>query len=116
MTMIQTQDAVSEKALGSAKFWVKRELDLKHLPGLPEFVEERLFLQGRTAWTYKYSDVTIDERPASKEVAFAIEALLKREFHAYAATYRYRFKARCRYLKETQTLEIKEIVPIPAGG
>jgi hypothetical protein len=116
MTMIQTQDAVSGKALGYAKFWVKRELDLRHLPGLPEFVEERLFLQGRTAWTYKYSDLTIEDRPASKEVAFAIEAVLKRECHAYAAAYRYRFKAQCRYLKETQTLEIKEIVPIPAGA
>jgi hypothetical protein len=95
MTMVQTQDAVSEKALGSAKSWVKRELEFKHLPGLPEFVEERLFLQGRTAWTYKYSDLTIKERPASKEVEFSIEALLKKEFHAYVSTYRYRFRARC---------------------
>ena len=114
--MVEIQDAVSEKALGYAKSWVKRELDLKYLPGLPEFVEERLFLQGRSAWTFKYSDLMIEDRSASKDVAFTIEALLKREFHAYAATYRYRFKARCSYRKETHTLEIREIVPIPAGG
>jgi hypothetical protein len=116
MTMVQIQDAVSAKALGYAKFWVKRELELKHLPGLPEFVDERLFLQGRTAWTYKYSDLTIEDRSASQEVSFAIEALLKREFHAYAAAHRHRFKARCSYLKETHTLEIEEIIPLRAGG
>ena len=114
--MVQAQDAGSEKALGSAKSWVKRELEFKYLPGLPEFVQVRLFLQGRTAWTYKYSDLTIKDRLASKDVAFSIEALLKKEFHAYAATYRYRFRARCSYLTETQRLKIKEIAPIPADG
>ena len=99
-----------------AKSWVRRELENWHLPQLPNSVEELLFLQGRSAWTYKYSDVTIEERPTSREIAFIVQALLKREFRAYAKAYRHRFRVRCSYLKEAKSLKIKEIVPIPEGG
>lgn len=116
MTMVRVQFAAPERALGVAKSWVSRELEFEHLPELPDLVEEVLNLQGKSAWTYKYSDVTIEEGPTSREMAFIVQALLKRELRACATVYRHRFRVRCSYLKETKKLRIVELVRIPAGG
>jgi hypothetical protein len=115
MTMEQTPDAVSAKALDMAKFQVKQALAFTKLPSLPEFVEERLFLQGRSAWTYKYSDLQIEEAPTSKQISFIIEALLKREFHAFAKPHRYKFLAQCGYVNDTHAVKVKKLTAIREG-
>jgi hypothetical protein len=75
------EDIIPTKELNTARFWVKRELEGKHLPILPELVEEQLFMQGRTAWNYKYSDLKVDQIKASKKITFNINVSLKKEFH-----------------------------------
>jgi hypothetical protein len=61
----------------------------------------RLFMQGRTAWNYKYSDFSVKKAKASKRVDLIIEVLLKREFHAHLRSNRYKFRVICRYHTET---------------
>jgi hypothetical protein len=92
-----------------AKFRVKRELQYKHLPPLSEHVEELLFLQGRTAWTYQYADIKVIPRKVSTKISFIITALLKKEFHLLVEQHRFKFIATSVYYPETQKLKIDEI-------
>jgi hypothetical protein len=78
--MPERGDLILSKELNTARFWVKRELEAKYLPALPDLVEEQLFLQGRTAWNYRYSDLKVDHLKASKRISFNTFALLKKNF------------------------------------
>jgi len=97
------------KEVDAAKFRVKRELQYKHLPNLPEHVEEILFLQGRTSWTYQYADLKVIPKKASTKISFIISALLKKEFHTLVDQHRFKFIAISVYYPETQKLKINEI-------
>jgi len=76
----QKENGIHPRELDTARFWVKQELEGKHLPFLPEHVDRRLFFEGRTAWSYKYSDLHVDQRKASKTITFNVVALLKKSF------------------------------------
>ncbi len=107
--MTNKENTVFTKEVNTAKFWVKQELEYKHLPILPEHVEEILFLQGRTAWTYQYADLKVIPKKASTKISFIISALLKKEFHTLVERHRFKFIATSVYYPETQKLEINEI-------
>jgi len=103
------KNSIHPKELGAAKFWVTRELEGKHLPFLPERVEERLFFEGRTAWNYKYSDLNVIQTKRSKKITFSISALLKKEFHGFIEQYRFKFNTTSLYDPATHKLKVLEI-------
>lgn len=83
------------KEMDAIKFKVKLELRGENLPFLPELIEEMLFMQGRDAWTYKFSEFEVACNGESKSIAFNIGALLKKEFHKFAKQHRYKFAVKC---------------------
>lgn len=110
--MTSNENIIPSKELDTAKFWVKRELEGKYLPFLPEPVEERLFIEGRTAWNYNYSDLNVRKRKTSKKITFNISALLKNEFHHFVQQHYFRFDTTCIYYPATHTLKVAEIARI----
>ncbi|WP_347273041.1 hypothetical protein [Candidatus Kuenenia sp.] len=110
--MPEGNDLVLSKELDTVRFWVKRELEAKYLPALPDLVEELLFLQGRTAWNFKYSNLKVDPLKASKIISFTTFALLKKEFHRFLDKHRYSFNATTIYCSDTRKLKIKNIQAI----
>ena len=100
---------ISAKELDTARFWVKLELEGQHLPILSEFVEEQLFMQGRTAWNYKYSDLKVEQIKVSKRIAFNVNVLLKKEFHDLIEQHRFSFNATCIYCPDPHKLTVTEI-------
>ena len=106
---ISKKSDLSPKELQSIKFLVKRELETNHIPLLPERVEMRLFMEGQTAWNFKYSDFSVKKAKVSKRVDFIIEVLLKKEFHAHLRSRRYKFRVICRYHIETWKSKILSI-------
>jgi hypothetical protein len=107
--MRERNDLISSKELNTARFWVKRQLEAKYLPALPELVEEQLFMQGRTAWNYKYSDLRVDHLQASKKISFNTFALLKKEFHRFLDKHRFGFSTTSIYYPETHRLKVINI-------
>jgi hypothetical protein len=103
------KDIIPSKELDTARFWVKRELEGRYLPALPEVVEERLFLQGRTAWNFRYSDVKVDQLNASKRITFNMFVLLKKEFHRFLDEHRFAFKATSIYYPDSHKLKVIDI-------
>jgi len=98
--------------LNTVRFWVKRELESKYLPTLPEYIEDQLFFQGRSAWTYKYSDLIVEQKSETKLIAFKIMALLKKEFRILVKQYRLNYEITCTYHHETGNIKILEVHPI----
>ncbi len=98
--------------LHSARFWVKWELEAKHLPILPDLVEERLFLQGRTPWTYRYFDLKVEQLDGSKTISFNTVALLKKEFHRFLDQHRFAFHATSVYDLDMRKLTVTSIQPV----
>lgn len=109
MIVTKKENGIHPRELDTARFWVKQELEGKHLPFLPEHVDRRLFFEGRTAWSYKYSDLHVDQRKASKTITFNIVALLKKEFHSFAEQHRFIFCATCIYYPATRKLKVAKI-------
>jgi hypothetical protein len=107
--MPEREDLILSKELDTARFWVKRELEANHLPALPELVEEQLFLQGRTAWNFRYSDLKVDQLEASKRISFNTFALLKKEFHRFSDKHRFAFNATSIYYPDTHRLKVINI-------
>ena len=110
--MTNREDTIPAKELNTARFWVKRKLEGEHLPTFPEVVEEQLFMQGRTAWNYKYSDLKVGQIKASKKMTFNIAVSLKKEFHGLIKRNRFSFNATCIYCPRTHQLNVAEIKSI----
>ena len=107
--MSERNDLIHFKELNTARFWVKRELEAKYLPVLPELVEEQLFLQGRTAWNYRYSNLKVDQLKASKRILFNTHALLKKEFRRFLKEHRFEFQATTIYYPDAHKLKVMNI-------
>lgn len=110
--MPEENDLILSKELYTVRFRVKRELEAKYLPALPDLVEEQLFLQGRTAWNFKYSNLKVDPLKASKRISFTIFALLKKEFHRFFDKHRFSFNVTTIYWPDTRKLKIENIQAI----
>jgi hypothetical protein len=110
--MTYTEKLISTKGLRKARFWVKQELEGEYLPSLPENVFELLFLQGRTAWNFKYYDTIEKEGKKSNKISFQITASLKREFHMFVGEHRFSFYVTCRYFPETGKIKAIKITLI----
>jgi hypothetical protein len=110
--MVNKEKLIVTKGVSTARFWVKQNLESKYLPSLPENIFELLFLQGRTAWNYKYSDTIEKEGEKSNKIAFKITALLKKEFHMFVKEHRFSFNVICMYFPETHKLKVTKIALI----
>ena len=107
---IPKRDAIiPSKELDTTRFWVKHELEAKYLPALPDLIEEQLFMQGRTAWNYRYSDLNVDQLEASKRITFNTFVLLKKEFHQFLDQHRFCFKATSIYYPNAHKIKIMRI-------
>jgi hypothetical protein len=104
--------SIPPRELETARAWVRNELELKQLPALPDDVEERLFLQGRSAWTFRYSDLKVEHLDGSIRIAFHVVATLKKEFHRFLARHRFMFSATSLYDADSDMLEVVEIHPL----
>jgi len=100
--------------LNTIRFWIKRELESKYLPTLPEYIEDQLFFQGRSAWTFKYTDLIVEQNNKLKLVRFNIRALLKKEFRILTQKNRLNYSISCTHHHETGKLNILEINSIDA--
>lgn len=82
---------LSTKEIGAIKFKVKNEI-LNQLPELPDPVETKLFLQGRRAWIFTWNLLN-KNAPVQVNDTISIEvvAKLKRAFHCYQTTTRYKY-------------------------
>ena len=110
--MPNKEEIIPADELIRARYRVKRELEANHLPYLPDYVETELFLEGRTAWTYKYSNLNVENRRKSKRITFNIQALIKKEFHELADRHRFNFRATCFYYPYTKKLKVLEILSV----
>ena len=110
--MTHKEKLIITKGIGKARFWVKQKLEGEYLPPLPENIFELLFLQGRTAWNYKYSDTIEKEGKKSNKIVFKITASLKKEFYMFVEDHRFRFNVTCTYFPETHKLQAIKITSI----
>jgi hypothetical protein len=110
--LTNNETSIPKIELSTARFWVKQELESKHLPLLPEHVERKLFFEGRTAWRYKYSDLHVHKRKTSKKIGFNVAVFLKKEFLGFAEKHHFKFCATCIYKSATHNLKVAEIKEI----
>ncbi len=101
---------VDKSILQSIRFKTKRELKFEYLPALPESVEKQLFLEGRTPWTFKYSNEAIRKHKKRLRIDFDISAILKKEFGHYPKKSRYQFHIKSLFFHESKKVKIQEII------
>ncbi len=94
------------------KFLVKQTILGDHLLILPDNVEMMLFMEGRTAWTYKYSPIKVKTNKKSKKAEFSISAKLKKEFHNFSKEHQFSFDVVCKFFLEDEKVKIITIKPI----
>ena len=94
MRKFDLSSGISKKEIDAIKFNVRHTIARK-LPELPEPIETKLFFQGRDAWLYSW-DLLNNNLPINANEAIALEVVvrLKREFHNYNKTTRYRFSCK----------------------
>ena len=107
----KNDDLLLSKETNRIKFWVKQTLLRDHLPVLPNSVEEKLFIEGRTAWTYKYSNIKIKINKKSKTAVFSVSAKLKMEFHIFSEIHQFHFNVTCKYYLEDEKVKIIKLEP-----
>ena len=83
---------IPAEALATARAWVRQELRIRHLPFLPEEIEEALFLTGSTAWTFRYADLAVEPLADSWKLEFTVLAILKKAFRDYLEPARYGYR------------------------
>lgn len=88
-----SQDAIPPRSLETARTWLRQELEIRHLPSLPEDIVDGLFLQGRSAWTFRYEVLQVTALEEAWRLEVQITALLKKEFKPYLDQQRYFYSA-----------------------
>jgi hypothetical protein len=88
-----SQDPIPPRSLETARTWLRQELEIRHLPSLPEDIVDGLFLQGRSAWTFRYEVLQVTALEEAWRLEVQITALLKKEFKPYLDQQRYFYSA-----------------------
>ncbi|MFM8277994.1 MAG: hypothetical protein ACKN89_13605 [Cyanobium sp.] len=101
------QGTIPSEALAAARAWVRQELWRNHLPGLPDRVEDILFLQGRSAWSFRYPELKLVPLQNAWRIELQVLAILKKEFHEFLDHHRYTYQASL--LLERKNLDISEL-------
>jgi len=97
---------LTKSQIGIIKYRVKRGIE-RHLPILPEFVETKLFFEGRYAWAYSWCllNNAFPIRPGD-EIRLEVVAKLKKEFHQYQKRKRYEFLAKINLREDIYQSEV----------
>ncbi|MBN2520369.1 MAG: hypothetical protein JXB17_07695 [Bacteroidales bacterium] len=72
------------------KFAIKNKI-LMQLPILPEFVETKLFLEGRDAWIFSWRLEKEGPILSKDTITLYVVAKLKKEFHQYNECKHYKY-------------------------
>ncbi len=91
--MTNGTEAIPVESLATARAWVRNELGIRHLPDLPDEVATTLFLQGRIAWTFRYSELRVAAGTNGWQLQFKVAALLKKEFRSLPVQPRHSYQA-----------------------
>jgi hypothetical protein len=81
---------LTKNQVAMIKFAIKRNIESK-LPILPEYIETKLFFQGRDAWIYSWELQTSVDIDRNMPILLAVTVKLKREFHSYEKIYNYNY-------------------------
>jgi len=100
MQKFDTSCGLSKDQIGTIKYNAKNKI-LVQLPTLPEFVETKLFLQGRSAWVYSWNlknkKIPIEFKD---KISLSVIVKLKKEFHQYLESKRYNFSCKAQLTKD----------------
>ena len=111
-----SQDAIPPRSLETGRIWLRQELEIRHLPSLPEDIADGLFLQGRSAWTFRYEVLQVTSLEEAWRLEVQITALLKKEFKSYLDQQRYFYTAKLVLAKADDSpiqLLIEPAQPLP---
>ena len=110
MYKFDTSTGLTRKQIGIIKYAVKNEIS-RHLPVLPEPIETKLFLEGRDAWIFSWTLNKQYVTDSKVEISLDVVAKLKKEFHPYNESTRYKYSCIVRLRKEIcpPKVTIKEI-------
>ena len=91
MQKFDSSCGLSRKEIGIIKYSIKDKIT-RQLPLLPDFVETKLFFQGRDAWVFSWC-LLHEKYPISskKPVSLEVVVKLKKEFHCYQDITHYKF-------------------------
>ena len=100
MQKFDSSCGLSPKEIRIIKYDVKKKIT-GQLPLLPDPIETKLFLQGRDAWMFSWC-LLHEKYPISSKEPVILEVIvrLKREFHCYQDTTRYKFSCNVKMLLE----------------
>ncbi len=90
MSKLDASCGLSLKQIGTIKFAIKQSVKLK-LPELPDYIETKLFIQGRDAWTYSWHLSDQDAQNPLHPISIEVDVKLKKEFWQYQSRTRYTF-------------------------
>lgn len=79
MPKLDTSSGLTKKQIGTIKYAIKIAVERK-LPILPEYVETKLFFQGRDAWIYSWRLLGQDQQNPLHPVLIEVDVTLKKEF------------------------------------
>jgi hypothetical protein len=100
MNRLDTSAGLSANAIDTIKYLIKRKV-AGELPELPDAVETRLFLQGRTPWNFYWTLLNSDVPIAADEIILIeVTAKLKREFHHHGTIVQHRFRCKVRMTED----------------
>ncbi len=86
-------EVLPAETLASARAWVRQDLRIRHLPSLPDEIEDALFLAGGTAWTFRYADYAVEPLADGWKLEFTVLAILKKAFRGILEPERYEYRA-----------------------
>lgn len=91
MNKLDASTGLSAKEIDTIKYNIKKKIS-GLLPELPDVVETKLFLQGRSPWNFYWKLLNSNAPIASNEkIAIEATAKLKREFHRYCTKTQHAF-------------------------
>lgn len=91
MSKFDAPCGLTKKQIAIIKYKIKDKI-LRKLPFLPDYVETKLFFEGRDAWTFTWCLLNEQYPIASTDgVSLEIVAKLKKEFHLHLELVRHTF-------------------------
>lgn len=73
---------LKKKEIDIIKYAINHKI-IRQLPLFPDHIEEKLFLQGRDAWMFRWNLLNKLPVKAKEPIALAVTVKLKKEFHNF---------------------------------
>jgi hypothetical protein len=91
MAKFDTSCGLPEKIISIIKGVTTRKLIINNLPLMPEYVETKLFFEGREAWVFGWELLENNSRDPLNMLRLGVTVKLKKEFHSLNIPVRYRY-------------------------